>query len=122
MKALAAAALVVTVSAGCASAQSIALKGPLGAPQPPLRITSAFRTTLALTPTQTAPDIEAQESARRTLYRMAEGECAILSETFQMECRLASLQMFAPAIGPAATWNVMTATGVYELRPRRADP
>ncbi len=74
------------------------------------------------TPTQTAPDIEAQESARRTLYRMAEGECAILSETFQMECRLASLQMFAPAIGPAATWNVMTATGVYELRPRRADP
>jgi hypothetical protein len=118
----AAAVLAATVATGCANAQSVMLKGPLGAPQQPVRITSAFRTTVALTPTQTTPDIEAQEAARRTLYRMAEGECAILSEMFQMECRLTSMQMFAPAVERAAAWNVMSATGVYELRPRRADP
>jgi hypothetical protein len=92
------------------------------ATDPIIRISSFFRTTAAMTDGQSIPDAKSQEAARRELYRMAENECLILSETYRAECRLTSLtvnSLFSTTPnGPPP--NVMTATGVYELRARRA--
>ena len=81
------------------------------------RITSSFRTPIIADPL--GSDSKAQESARRALYGMAEGECATLSEVFQAECRLSSFTINVPILATttsAAPANSMTATAVYELK------
>jgi len=85
---------------------------------PVVRITTTFRTVVP-TDGPAGPDAKAQEAARRALYGVADGECALLSETFKAECRLNSLSMTNPVLpASAALSNVMSATAIYELKPR----
>jgi hypothetical protein len=90
-------------------------------PEQPLRVTSNFRTMVALAPTQLVPDAAAQEAARRALYAMAADECALLSEIYKSDCHLTSVQIVAfPPLGSGAQpANVLNATATYELRPLR---
>jgi hypothetical protein len=124
MKTLATVAIAVALSAAHANAQTTMTFGStapsaFGA-EPIMRVTSTFRTTVALTEPQAIPDAKAQETARRALYGMAESECAALSEIFKAECRLSSVStvVFVPAA--SAPPNTMSATAIYELRPRGA--
>jgi hypothetical protein len=88
--------------------------------EPIVRITVALRAPVIVTEPQGVLDTKALEAARRTLYGMAEGECATLSETFKAECRLSSLSIVNAIVTPANAPppNVMNATAVYELKPR----
>jgi hypothetical protein len=96
MKTLAMAIARAAFSATSAIAQSFFpyYNYPHGLPQgsmfgtdPITHVTTSFRTAIV---TAAMDDAKAQETARRTLYAMAENECAILSEIFQAECRLGS--------------------------------
>src|ERR1700754_3686453 len=82
----------ITLGATSAAAQVISPipPGPPQRPEQPLRITSTFRTTLTMAPTQIVPDGAAQEVGRRSLYTMAADECAALSEIFKSDCHLTS--------------------------------
>lgn len=117
--------LAAALAASSATAQVIAPPSiPPSVPRPeqPLRVTSNFRTTVALAPTpQLVPDAAAQETARRALYAMAADECALLSEIYKSDCRLTSVQIVAfPPLGSGAQpANVLNATATYELRPLR---
>jgi len=89
---------------------------------PTMRVTTTFRVTVVPVETQAISDPKPQETARRTLYGMAEGECAALSEVFKSECRLSSLSVVNPfvpnPVAPSLASATMTATAVYEFRPR----
>jgi hypothetical protein len=89
-----------------------------------IKVTTSFRAPLAVPDGQTVPDTKAQEAARRELYRMAENECAGLSEIYKAECHLMSIAIntvFAiPPNSPPP--NVLSATAVYELRRNRTTP
>jgi hypothetical protein len=115
-----------TLGATSAAAQVISPMppGPPQRPEQPLRITSTFRTTLTMAPTQIVPDAAAQEAGRRALYAMAADECAMLSETFKSDCHLTSVQIVAfPPLGSnAQPANILNATATYELRPMRQSP
>ncbi len=136
------------------AATSVTAQVNVAAPQggasnvvPAMRVTTTFRATVVAVETQTILDPKPQEtarrtlygmaegecaalsevfkseSARRTLYGMAEGECAALSEVFKSECRLSSLSIVNPVItnmlsSPNLASAIMTATAVYELTPR----
>jgi hypothetical protein len=124
MKSLAIIVLALALPATSASAQIVLNPGP---PQnsafgtdPIVRVTTALRTTVMVAEPQAVLDAKAQETARRTLYGMAEGECAALSEIFKAECRLSSLSIINPIVTPANAppSNVMNATVVYELKPK----
>jgi hypothetical protein len=115
---LAVAALSTTSAA--AQVSSPVPPGPQRSEQP-LRVSSTFRTTLAMAPTQVVPDAAAQEAGRRALYTMAADECAMLAEIFKSECHLSSVQIVAfPPLGSnAQPANILNATANYELRPLR---
>jgi hypothetical protein len=131
MRTLALVAIAVALSATSASAQ---ITTTFGGPQPTafgidpvMRVTSTFRTTIAVTEPQAIPDAKAQEAARRALYGMAESECTSLSEIFKAECRLSSVSVQVPLVvnnvASNTTYanvpsNTMTATATYELKPR----
>ena len=112
------------------AATSVTAQVNVAAPQggasnvvPAMRVTTTFRATVVAVETQTILDPKPQETARRTLYGMAEGECAALSEVFKSECRLSSLSIVNPVVtnmlsAPNLASAIMTATAVYELRPR----
>ncbi len=112
------------------AATSVTAQVNVAAPQggasnvvPAMRVTTTFRATVVAVETQTILDPKPQETARRTLYGMAEGECAALSEVFKSECRLSSLSIVNPVItnmlsAPNLASAIMTATAVYELAPR----
>ncbi len=112
------------------AATSVTAQMNVAAPQggasnvvPAMRVTTTFRATVVAVETQTILDPKPQETARRTLYGMAEGECAALSEVFKSECRLSSLSIVNPVItnmlsAPNLASAIMTATAVYELTPR----
>jgi len=112
------------------AATSVTAQVNVAAPQggasnvvPAMRVTTTFRATVVAVETQTILDPKPQETARRTLYGMAEGECAALSEVFKSECRLSSLSIVNPVItnmlsSPNLASAIMTATAVYELAPR----
>ena len=112
------------------AATSVTAQVNVAAPQggasnvvPAMRVTTTFRATVVPVETQTILDPKPQETARRTLYGMAEGECAALSEVFKSECRLSSLSIVNPVItnmlsAPNLASAIMTATAVYELTPR----
>ena len=111
------------------AATSVTAQVNVAAPQggasnvvPAMRVTTTFRATVVAVETQTILDPKPQETARRTLYGMAEGECAALSEVFKSECRLSSLLIVNPVVpspvAPNLASAIMTATAVYELRPR----
>jgi len=125
MKSLAILLVVAALAATSATAQ-ITTAPPI-APrtnEQPLRVTSTFRTIVALTPTQMVPDAAAQETARRALYAMAADECAALAEIFKSDCRLTLVQIVAfPPLGSnAQPANVLNATATYELRPLHQPP
>ncbi len=116
--------LIAAALAATSATAQVATPVPPVAPrtaEQPLRVTSTFRTTVALTPTQIVPDAAAQEMARRALYAMAADECAALSEIFKSDCHLTSVQIVAfPPLGSnAQPANVLNATATYELRPLR---
>jgi hypothetical protein len=131
MKTLVVAAIAVAFSATSASAQSVTttFSSPntaFGA-DPVMRVTSTFRTTVAVTEPQANPDAKAQETARRALYGMAESECTALSEIFKAECRLSNVSISIPIVVgnvasntsfASAPSNSMSATAIYELKPR----
>jgi hypothetical protein len=114
---------VTTLGATSATAQVISPipPGPAQRSEQPLRISSTFRTTLTMAPTQIVPDAAAQEAGRRALYAMAADECAVLSEIFKSDCHLTSVQIVAfPPLGSnAQPANILNATANYELRPLR---
>jgi hypothetical protein len=90
------------------------------AAEPTIRVTTTFRTTVAVIEGQTIPDAKSQESARQILYRMAEGECATLSEIYKAECRLGSILITTTATIPGSLPpNGMGASVVYELKTKR---
>ena len=109
------------VTSAAAQVTSPVSPGPPLRPEQPLRISSTFRTTLTMAPTQIVPDAAAQEAGRRALYAMAADECAVLSEIFKSECLLTSVQIVAfPPLGSnAQPANILNATANYELRPLR---
>ena len=111
------------------AATSVTAQVNVAAPQggasnvvPAMRVTTTFRATVVAVETQTILDPKPQETARRTLYGIAEGECAALSEVFKSECRLSSLSVVNPfvpnPVAPSLASATMTATAVYEFRPR----
>ena len=116
---LAAAALSMTSAA--AQVSSPVPPGPQQRGEQPLRVSSTFRTTLTMAPTQVVPDPAAQEAGRRALYAMAADECTALSEIFKSDCHLTSVQIVAfPPLGSnAQPANILNATANYELRPLR---
>jgi len=92
---------------------------PAFGPDPVVRITTSFRAP-APVDGHGIPDVKAQEAARQQLYRMADGECAILTEIYKADCRMGSVVINSPALVPnAAITSVLTATATYELRARR---
>jgi hypothetical protein len=120
---LIAAALLSTTNARAQVTMTTTATASAFGVDPIMRITSVFRTTVAVADPQTVPDERAQDAARRVLYQMGEGECATLSEIFHAECRLSSLNIWTPPLVPSAqnaaqNNAVMTATAVYELRLR----
>ena len=117
------AAAVLSMTSAAAQVSSPVPPGPQRAEQP-LRISSTFRTTLTMAPTQVVPDPAAQEAGRRALYAMAADECAALSEIFKSDCHLTSVQIVAfPPLGSnAQPANILNATANYELRPMRQSP
>ena len=115
--------LVLAASSVTAQVNVAAPQGGASNVVPAMRVTTTFRATVVAVETQTILDPKPQETARRTLYGMAEGECAALSEVFKSECRLSSLSIVNPVItnmlsAPNLASATMTATAVYELRPR----
>jgi hypothetical protein len=126
MKILTATLLALALSATGASAQQFQppfQPPPTSAfgPDPVMRITVSFRTAVEAVDARTAPDQKAQETARQALYHMAADECAVLSETFQAECRLGSLQIFALPVQSSNAPPVvpsLNATAIFELKPR----
>ena len=113
------AAAAVALAAASASAQT-AMTSPSAFGGGVIGITSTFRTSVAVTEPQAIPNAGAQDTARRALYTMAEGECVALSQIFKAECRLSSVSILFPAEPyNAATLNTMSATAIYELRPSR---
>jgi hypothetical protein len=124
MKALATTLIAAVLPATSATAQfTITTQGPQQTSafgvDPVIRVTTSFRTTVVTDP-QLVPDaVKAQETAHRALYGMADSECATLSEIFKAECRLSSVQISIPVTpANAPPSNVMTATAVYELKPK----
>jgi hypothetical protein len=131
MKTLASVAIAVALSVTSAGAQ---VTTTFGAPQstafgvdPVMRVTSSFRTTVAVTEPQAIPDANAQEAARRALYGMVESECTALSEIFKAECRLSNVSVQLPVVvnnvASNTTYasvppNTMSATATYERKPR----
>ena len=88
-------------------------------PDPVVRITTSFRAPASVDG-HGIPDAKSQETARQQLYRMADGECAILSDIYKADCRMGSVVINSPALVPnAAITSVLTATATYELRARR---
>jgi len=115
--------LVLAASSVTAQVNVAAPQGGASNVVPAMRVTTTFRATVVAVETQTILDPKPQETARRTLYGMAEGECAALSEVFKSECRLSSLSIVNPVItnmlsSPNLASAIMTATAVYELTPR----
>ena len=90
-------------------------------PDPVMRVTVAFRTSAATAETQPMGDAQAAETVRRTLYGMAAAECAVLAEVFKAECRLNSVAM-PTVFGTVNSSGVMTATALYELKPKDFSP
>ena len=114
------AAAAVALAAGSASAQTTMTSPSAFGGGAIIGITSTFRTSVTVTEPQAIPNAGAQDTARRALYTMAEGECVALSQIFKAECRLSSVSILFPAEPyNAATPNTMSATAIYELRPSR---
>jgi hypothetical protein len=90
---------------------------------PIIRVTSVFRAKIeGVTDIRDVPDIKAQEAVRKSLYDMAANECATLAETLKAECRLSNIVIVTPTTFIAGTYGIpaaMTATALYELRPKR---
>jgi hypothetical protein len=89
---------------------------------PIIRVTSVFRAKIeGVTDIREVP-IKAQEAVRKSLYDMAANECAMLAETLKAECRLSNIIIIAPTPVIVGTYGIppaMTATALYELKPRR---
>jgi hypothetical protein len=91
---------------------------------PLIRVVASFRVAIASSDGQAASSMTAQEAARREIYAMAAKECGMLSETFKAECRLGSINTFAPGSPPSppsaasASMSYLNATANYELKPR----
>jgi hypothetical protein len=123
MKILAAVAVTVAFLPTIVNAQQMTILGtPLNPPpinwaDPVIRIITTFRIAVATKDTESLNDVKAQETSRRTLYSMAEGECAILSEMFKAECRLNNVAITGLAVPPAnLPTSTMSASAVYELK------
>ena len=121
MKSLAAVAIAVALSATSGSAQVAVTLPPATnsafGPDPIMRITTTFRLPVATAETQAMTDVKAAETVRRTLYGMADAECATLSEVFKAECRLNSVTMLSLSLPPnSSPMGMMTATAIYELK------
>jgi hypothetical protein len=90
---------------------------------PIIRVTSVFRAKIeGVTDIRDVPDIKAQEAVRKSLYDMAANECAMLAETLKAECRLSNIVIITPTTLVVGTYGIppaMTATALYELRPKR---
>jgi hypothetical protein len=90
---------------------------------PIIHVTSVFRAKIeGVTDIRDVPDIKAQEAVRKSLYDMAANECAMLAETLKAECRLSNIVIVTPTTFIAGTYGIppaMTATALYELRPKR---
>jgi hypothetical protein len=90
---------------------------------PIIHVTSVFRAKIeGVTDLRDVPDIKAQEAVRKSLYDMAANECAVLAETLKAECRLSNIVIVTPTTFIAGTYGLppaMTATALYELKPRR---
>ncbi|NNM72016.1 hypothetical protein [Enterovirga aerilata] len=65
--------------------------------------------------------LETQEGLRRALYAYAAKECALITEVFKSECRLAALNLSSHAMPRGAPGNDSTTVGAnatYELTPK----
>jgi len=94
---------------------------------PIVRITTTFRTPIALIDSQITLDANAQEAARRAIYAMAARECAVLSEAFKAECRLGNVLINFPfvAVSPTSSPpppNYISGTASYELKMAAMSP
>jgi hypothetical protein len=124
-----AAAAVMLPESG-ASGQSIFYSTPTVVTPPPInwadpivRISTSFRIAAATKDTESLNDVKAQEASRRTLYDMAQSECAILAETFKAECRLNTFTITSLVSPPNNAANsTMSGTAIYELKPRTQSP
>jgi hypothetical protein len=123
MKTLAAVAIAAALATTGARAQTTilspsAISPPINWADPVIRITTTFRIAVATKDTESMNDVKAQETGRRTLYGMAAGECAILSETFKADCRLNNFTITSLASPPSnLPTSTMAASAVYELKP-----
>jgi hypothetical protein len=123
MKTLAGVAIAVALAVTSAHAQTTILSNasnppPINWADPIIRITTTFRIAVATKDTESMNDVKAQETGRRSLYGMAQGECPILSEMFKAECRLNSFTITSLALPPNnPPTSMMAASAIYELKP-----
>ena len=117
--------IAMLLSATIANAQ---VPTPQGAPSafgvdPIMRVTSVFRAKIqGVNDIRDVPDIKTQEAVRKSLYDMAADECAVLAEMLKAECRLSNIVIVAPPPFIVGTYGIpptMSATALYELKPRR---
>ena len=114
--AVAAALLLFVANARAESEHAFAA---LRTPGDGIRITSQLRAAVVLT--EDGLDAKAGEVARRSIYVMAESECAALSEVFKTECRLVALSLGYPSTGKSPMKGILAATATYHLGKKSAD-
>jgi hypothetical protein len=119
----------LTLAMASAHAQTTILNGAINPPpinwtDPIIHVATTFRIAVATKDTESLNDVKAQETGRRTLYGMAEAECAILTETFKGQCRLNTFTITSLISPPSASVanSTMSATAVYELKPQTHAP
>ena len=99
--------LIFMSAATPACAQTITIGGSSNVPEAysvrlPIRVSESFNVPL----NGEANSDQSIEAARRQLYKMMQDECAILSESFKAECRIASFNItLGRNFGPAAASN-----------------
>lgn len=121
-------AIIVAMLFSASTSANAQVATPLPAPSafgvdPIIRVTSVFRAKIeGVTDIRDVPDAKAQEAVRKSLYDMAVNECAALAESLKAECRLSNIVIIAPNTVIVGTYGIppaMTATALYELKPRR---
>jgi hypothetical protein len=118
MKSLQIAILLSMITTGASAQITLSSPGPgRYEPDQVIRITSNFRTTMALVGGH--PDAKSQETARAEIYRLAAAECTLLAEIYKADCRLTGVNInnFL-GINQMASPELMFANATYEVRRR----
>ena len=117
-------ALAVAALASPASAQTVNIMPGMArqASQGVTRIQVQVQLTARVgSAASTEEQLELQEGLRRALYAYAAKECSLITETFNSECRLSSLNLSGNSMSrgmPGSEAASVSANATYELTPK----